>query len=149
MRLNLFEGREKFVSIEKFYGELKDIFAGWRFFAGLRNCEWLKLFCCAGEFYQSTRNFLGSKGFFRHAQNLFWVLRELVQSRSLGWLKMLFVLRKVCYQMKVYGVLENFFCFTEDFDAALSNIFVVKYFSWKLQNFSLELKNFSCYLKCF
>ena len=60
-----------FVLTEKFYREMKDVMGAKEFFGSLRNCEWLKLFCCAGEFYRSTQNFLDSEGFSGHAQKLF------------------------------------------------------------------------------
>ena len=50
--------------------------------------------------------------------------------------------------MKVFGVAEDFFCFTEDFDAAMSNFCGQKFF-WELINVSSELKGFSLYIKIF
>ena len=113
------------------------------FYGYSRNCEWMKFFCCAGEFYWSIHNFQGCEKFSGHAQNCLSL--EGVCSKQNLWADWKFFYcfeRKLFFQMKGFGVPEDYICFTEDVDAALSNIFVVKDFIWELINASSELKNF-------
>ena len=78
------------------------------FFGSLRNCEWLKLFGCDGEFYRWTHNFLGGEEFSGHTQRFFSVLREFVRREIFGLIENDFLLgKKLSFQMKVLGYLKT------------------------------------------
>ena len=62
-----------------------------------RNCEWLKMFWFAIEFYGSTHNFLGIEGFSGPAENFFGVLREFVHSRIFGLIENIFCIEKFIF----------------------------------------------------
>ena len=105
------------------------------FFGSLRNCEWLKLLGCDREFYQWTHNLVGGEEFSWQSLRFFSVLREFVQMKIFGLIENDFCLEKVIFLDEGFGVPEEFFCFTEDFDAAVSNFPGIKDFSWELKIF--------------